>query len=237
MVARKFAELCDPWGPTGPLAGAGAVVVDLFRATSTLQVMVDRGCAVHLLTRPPESAERTTGARYRIGEWRGDLPPGGDYGNSPLDVAGLDLQGAEVEFISSNGAGAIVAAAVAERVWCASLFNEKAVVSAVADSGLAHWRLVPAGCRGDRRIEDDYVCGRIGSALSERGFQLGPRLAGAARAAESTTEDDLLRSPGATFVIDREGSADIEFILGGTYESETVPTLVDGRIVASPGGV
>jgi phosphosulfolactate phosphohydrolase-like enzyme len=233
MAAPRFADLRDPWEPTEPFVGCGVVVVDLFRATSTLQVIVDRGCVARLLTRVPDSVERAPGARYRIGEWRGERPPGGDCGNSPIEVADLDLEDAEVEFISSNGAGAIVAAAEAECVWCASLFNEEAVVSAVADSTIARWWLVPAGCRGARRIEDDYVCGRIGSSLRERGFELGPRLAESARAAASTSDDDLLRSPGATFVIEREGPADIEFILGGTYESRTVPALVDGRVVAA----
>lgn len=234
MVAERprRAHLTYPWESPAPDADCGVVVVDLFRATSTIQILIDSGCTVRLLDRPPRLSTRPPGIDRRIGEWAGRLPTGMDCGNSPVQVKDLGLEGEAVEFLSSNGAGVILSMSPAGCVICASLFNVAAIVRFVQESKLTDWWLVPAGSRGTRHIEDDYVCARIARDLSISGFKLTRRLRAVVEDLAEMPVDHLLTGRGAQLVLEREGPRDLEFILHSGYRSPRIPLLQGDTLVS-----
>lgn len=210
-------------------AGDTVVVVDLFRATSTIQILIDKGCTVIPMASILDADPVNSHGFLRIGEWHG-LRPGGFFAdNSPTEILEKNISGRTVEFLSSNGSGAIIAASAASRVICANLFNEKAVITKIITSK-GRWWLCPAGCRGDRRIEDDYVCARLGRILTDQGFILQPRLTQLITQLGYVDVSVLLDSPGALFLRRTDAMKDLDFILHSGYQSHFLPTLIEGKL-------
>jgi 2-phosphosulfolactate phosphatase len=110
------------------------VVIDVIRATTTLAVLFDRGCARVLVADDIPAARvfaaRHPGAYLLAGEVGGLRPPGFDFGNSPLELAAAELSGREVIFCTTNGTRALHASAAAGAVLAGSLRNVRAVCHA-----------------------------------------------------------------------------------------------------------
>jgi 2-phosphosulfolactate phosphatase len=210
----------------------GAVVVDLFRATSTLQILVDHGHSpVHVVATLPEARSAMARGHRCVGEWLGVTPPGFSCGNSPVAVQSLEPGGPPVTFLSSNGAGALVAAGRgAEPVLAGNLFNIDAVRRAMLERG-GRWLLVPAGARGVPCLEDDFVCARLAAGLrGEAAF--GERIERLVADLAGVTTDDLLRCKAAHRLARGEpaGRADVEFIVTGAVRSDLIPVYSNGRV-------
>jgi 2-phosphosulfolactate phosphatase len=149
------------------------VVVDLFRATTTIATLFARGlkrltaCADIGLAR--ELRDRNGAVLF--GEVRG-LPPGDfDYGNSPVEAAGLDMAGREAVLFTTNGTVALAAPAGESRVYAGALANLDAVAREAAKAESV--RIICAGNDGGRRIslEDALAAGVVAeriAAASER---------------------------------------------------------------------
>lgn len=141
------------------------LVVDVLRATSTLAVLFAQGCEAVWLAPDVATARQ---AIHRLptallcGEEGGHPPPGFDDGNSPVALAGRDLRGRSVVFVTTNGTRALRLAATARGVLAASFLNATAAVRtalAAWEAGGGTGRLVVlcAGRRGDFGL-DDAVC-------------------------------------------------------------------------------
>ncbi|HEX6780087.1 MAG TPA: 2-phosphosulfolactate phosphatase, partial [Ktedonobacterales bacterium] len=104
------------------------------RATTTLSVMFDRGCARVLVAGDiPEARALVAGAAEPLllaGEAGGLRPPGFDFGNSPVELAAAQLAGREVVFCTTNGTRALRACAGARAILAGSLRNADAVCRA-----------------------------------------------------------------------------------------------------------
>jgi 2-phosphosulfolactate phosphatase len=144
------------------------IVVDLFRATTTIATLFARGlrrltaCADIRLAR--EMRDETGAVLF--GEVRG-LPPGDfDYGNSPVEAAALDLVGRDAILFTTNGTTALAGAARDSRVYAGAIANLSAV-AAVA-SRAESVRIVCAGNDGGRRValEDAVAAGMIARATA-----------------------------------------------------------------------
>jgi 2-phosphosulfolactate phosphatase len=111
-----------------------AIVIDVIRATTTLSVMFDRGCARVLVAGDiPEArafATQHAGVYLLAGETGGLRPPGFDFGNSPVELATANLAGREVVFSTTNGTRAIRACAGARAILAGSLRNAEVVCRA-----------------------------------------------------------------------------------------------------------
>lgn len=121
---------------SAPVANPGsvAIVIDVVRATTTLAVMFDRGCARVLVAGDiPEARAFVAGAADPLllaGESGGLRPPGFDFGNSPIELAEAELAGREVVFCTTNGTRALRACAGARAIMAGSLRNAEAVCRA-----------------------------------------------------------------------------------------------------------
>src|SRR5512142_3179455 len=100
------------------------VVVDVLRATSTLVTMLESGCRDVLLEPGvPEARASASPDRLLIGEEGGIKPSDFAHGNSPVELADLDLRGRSVIFATTNGTRALGLALRSPLVLAGSLLN------------------------------------------------------------------------------------------------------------------
>jgi phosphosulfolactate phosphohydrolase-like enzyme len=232
-------ELCraNELAQEPPAGHAGAVVVDLFRATSTLQILVDDGHPVIEVVATPQAARSALDRGHRcVGEWLGSTPPGFSCGNSPVQVHLLEPAGPPVTFLSSNGAGALIAAGrTAGLVLAGNLFNVGAVRQIMLERG-GRWLLVPAGARGVPCVEDDFVCAGLARSLTGSA-SFGERIDRLVGEFAGVTVQDLAHCEAAGRLARTEptGRDDVEFILAGPVRSPRVPVYAGGAVTAWPG--
>ena len=172
--------------PAEALAGASAIVLDIFRATTVhaalfaggaeaVYPVADFGAGVALSELLPGSV--------LIGEV-GALPPAeAAFGNSPTEFAAMDVSGWTVVHVTSNGTRALTEALQADIALSGCLRNMSATLDAVLERGPERIAIV---CGGDHRgtapsVEDSFAAGAYVAAL--RRMRPGVRLRGGARLA------------------------------------------------------
>jgi 2-phosphosulfolactate phosphatase len=166
------------------------VVVDVIRATTSIAVLLDRGCRRLRVAesvaeaRQVAASARVAGdaARLTLAGEVGGLPPAGmDFGNSPAAFAQGDFSAADVVFATSNGTRALFACSGGAAVLVGALRNASAVARVAVERALAGERAAgepdPAApwtvcvvCSGadDRPAMDDTICaGVIAGAVVE----------------------------------------------------------------------
>lgn len=157
------------------------IVLDVLRASSTMLAMFQAGARELRLAETPEAAlavaEGRRNAFWICGERRGHKAEGFDFGNSPVEVAEVDLSGRDVVFVTSNGTAALRAVAGAPLVLVGSPRNEVAVVRHAIREASARKCNVLILCAGDQggygvSLEDACFAGM----LVERFVRLSPRL-------------------------------------------------------------
>lgn len=155
----------------GATQASGVVaVIDVFRAFTTAAVALANGASRIIMV---GSADEALALRQRgigqvcMGEVHGLAPAGFDFGNSPLDLSGVDFAGRTIIQRTSAGTQGIVAAAGrAERLYAASLVTARATARVLASSGRVC--LVAMGEEGLVRTDEDELC-----ALHMRQLLLG----------------------------------------------------------------
>ncbi len=194
-------------------AGSLVVVVDAFRASTTVSVLVSKGAEV----RPVASIEeaRAAEADFRIGE-RGSVKVAGfDFGNSPTEVQAATISpGSIVVLSTTNGTRIIEAAAGAPSILTGAFVNAEALAEELAagDQGV---EVVVVGCgwEGRRASEDEAAAGAILHRLQTKGANLDGR---ARRVAELylNRPRSVLRDNSAARRLKRVGyEADLDFCL------------------------
>ena len=111
-----------------------AVVIDVFRATTTMVTALANGCQaiIPVLTTDEALEKRISEPHCVLGGERHALPiEGFDIGNSPLDYDSVRVKGKKIVMTTTNGTRAIHAVADAQQVWIASFLNGRSVVEAI----------------------------------------------------------------------------------------------------------
>jgi len=213
-------------------AGAAVVVVDAYRASTTIAVLVEKGARVV----PVASIEEALSAEadYRIGERGSAKVRGFDFGNSPTEVRQADLEpGATVALSTTNGTRIVEAARGAPAILAGAFVNACAVAEHLA-SGAVAGRVVVVGCgwRGRRSSEDESAAGAILARLRELGASLDGRAESAVEA-YATRPERSLRSNTAARRLKRlgyEGDLDLCLSLDAV---PVVPLMKDGAFVGA----
>jgi 2-phosphosulfolactate phosphatase len=208
-------------------AGSAVVVVDAFRASTTIAVLVQKGARVVPVASIDE-ARYCAGADLRAGERGGAKVAGFDLGNSPTEVLGAEVPpGSTVVLSTTNGTRVIDAASVAPAILAGAFVN----ASALADELVSgeHGSVVVVGCgwEGHRASEDEAAAGAILYRLGERGAELDGR---ARRAVETyrSRPSERLRDNSAARRLRRIGyKRDLDFCLVEDAVP-VVPRLVGG---------
>jgi 2-phosphosulfolactate phosphatase len=156
--------------------GAAVVVVDTYRASTTIAVLVAHGARV-VPVASIEEAERRP-ADFRIGERGSAKVKGFDFGNSPTEVEEARMPpGSTVVLSSTNGTRIIDAAHGSPGVYIGAFVNAGAVAEELLRQATDDFRVVVVGCgwRGRRASEDESAAGEILGRLQRGGADLEER--------------------------------------------------------------
>jgi 2-phosphosulfolactate phosphatase len=218
-------------------SGAVVVVVDAFRASTTIAVLVSKEAMVV----PFASVEEATIAQtdFRIGERGSAKVAGFDFGNSPTEILGSGIPpGSTVALSTTNGTRVIEAARGAKTILAGAFANAGVMAEELAGGVHEGAEVVIVGCgwEGRRASEDEAAAGAILHRLHSRGAELDGR-------ARSVVDGYLsrpveaLRNNSAARRLKRLGyEGDLEFCLAEDTVP-VVPRLVGGAFVggsASP---
>ena len=216
-------------------AGSAVVVVDAFRASTTIAVLVARGARVVPVV-SIEHARSYAGADLRAGERGSAKVAGFDFGNSPAEILEAGVQpGSTVVLSTTNGTRVVEAARGAPAILTGAFVNASALADELA-AGTCGPRVVVVGCgwEGRRASEDEAAAGAILHRLRERGAQLDGR---ASRVVETYLSRPLnhLRSNAAATRLERLGyGRDLDLCLAEDTVP-VVPRLVGGAFVGGAG--
>lgn len=163
--------LLPAWAGTKPHAGQLAVVLDIFRATSTMVTALGNHALQVIPVAEPEAAfelQRKFGAGQCIlgGERKGFKIPGFDLGNSPAEYSEDVVSGKTVIISTSNGTQAALWAKDAGEVFIGSFLNMGAIVDHLksrlnSGNSAPDITIVCAGRVGNFSLEDFTGAGMI----------------------------------------------------------------------------
>jgi 2-phosphosulfolactate phosphatase len=159
------------------LAGAVAVVIDVFLATTTLLTILENGARsvypVGTLEEAEEVRRGLDGARLlRGGEQGAERIPGYDLGPYPEEYPPGAVAGRDVVFVTTNGTRAISDVSPADRVLLGCLRNAPAVARHLEGSRTRSVYLVCAGSGGRFTLEDFAGAAAIASRMDLSGWCL-----------------------------------------------------------------
>jgi 2-phosphosulfolactate phosphatase len=207
------------------------VVVDAFRASATIAVLVSRGARV-VPVASIEEARAYAGASLRAGERGSAKVAGFDFGNSPTEVlAGEVPAGSTVVFSTTNGTRVVEAARGAPAVLAGSFVNASAIADVLAAVPRGP-QVVVVGCgwAGRRASEDEAAAGAILFRLGERGFGLDERARRVVEAYRSRPAGALRRNSAARRLERLGYERDLDFCLAEDAVP-VVPRLVGGAFI------
>jgi 2-phosphosulfolactate phosphatase len=151
-------------------------VVDTFRASTTIAVLVRKGVRVIPVASIEEAAAHAE-ADYRIGERGSKKVWGFNFGNLPTEIEAAELPpGATVVLSTTSGTRTIEAARGAAEILAGAFVNDGAVADELA-TGAYGGRVAVIGCgwEGRRASEDESAAGAILCRLREWGVGLDER--------------------------------------------------------------
>jgi aminoglycoside phosphotransferase (APT) family kinase protein/phosphosulfolactate phosphohydrolase-like enzyme len=222
------------------LAGATAVVVDVFLATTTLLTILENGARRVFPVASLEEAEEV-GAKLdasgvlRGGEQDAARIEGYDHGPFPDEYPPERVADRDVIFVTTNGTRAIADAAPAGRVLLGCLRNAPAVARYLESSGAESVYLICAGSAGRFTIEDFLGAATVLSHMNPGGWRLND---GAWMALDFMKRyrnrelEALKQSRAGRWFFEHDRVDAFEFV-GETGSSELVPEVRDGQLVST----
>ena len=220
MIARYAGG--ESGARTAARAGSVVVVVDVFRASTTIAVLVSKGARVVPITSISEAASAKTD--FRIGERDSAKVAGFDFGNSPTEILASEMPpGSTVALSTTNGTRVVEAARGARAILTGAFVNAGILAEDLAGGTYDGAEVVVVGCgwEGRRAAEDEAAAGAILHRLRSRGAELDGR---ARRVVELYLARlvRMLRNNSAARRLKRLGyEEDLEFCLA----EDTVPVV------------
>ncbi len=170
-----------------------AVVIDIFRATSSICYGLDNGASSIIPVAELDECRTYRGSGYLLAaERNGEVVEGFDFGNSPFSYTREKVAGKTIVLTTTNGTRAIQQCTGAKAVVIGSFLNIS-VLSNWLKSQDCHVLLVCAGWKNHFNLEDTVFAGAVVSRIKTSESELDD----AALAAESlyhTTRHDLAAS-------------------------------------------
>jgi 2-phosphosulfolactate phosphatase len=216
-------------------AGSAVVVVDAFRASTTIAVLVRKGARV-VPVASIEEARVYGGADLRAGERGSAKVAGFDFGNSPTEVLESEVpSGSTVVLSTTNGTRVVEAARGAPAIFAGAFVNASALADELAAGDYGSLVVVGCGWEGQRASEDEAAAGAILDRLRERGAGLDGRARSVIEAHRSRPVG-LLRDNSAARRLKRLGyERDLDFCLAEDAVP-VVPRLTGGVFVGENTG-
>jgi 2-phosphosulfolactate phosphatase len=224
---------------------AVAVVVDALRASATITCLLQQGAAEVLVVKEVSEAYDYHQAHpdtLLVGERGGVKVDGFDFGNSPTEIQGADVQGKQVVFTSTTGAQCLVDCLGAPAIIVGTTINASAVarrVAAIARAASLPIVIIAAGLATDPSViaQEDWLgatvlATRLGLPIhqtSEQFFQQYQRLIQSAGLLEG-----FLQSSHGQKLVHLGFTDDIRMCAQVDLITDIVPTLT--AVVSLPHG-
>jgi len=149
-----------------------AVVIDVFRAFSTECYVFANGAEKIIPVGDIDIAyklKQDNPEYILMGERKGAIQPGFDFGNSPYLIKDYDFSGKTVVHTTSAGTQGIVNAKNAEQIITGSFVNAGAIIKYIKAQNPNEVSLVCTGSVGENALDEDAVCANyIKNALLDK---------------------------------------------------------------------
>jgi 2-phosphosulfolactate phosphatase len=219
------------------LAGATAVVFDVFMATTTLLTILENGARNVYPVASLKEADQVkdtldTGSLLRGGEQDAARIDGYDHGPFPEEYVPEVVGGKDVIFVTTNGTRAIADVAPADTVLLGTLRNAGAVAHHLDASGTDSIYLVCAGAGGRFNVEDFLGAATVLSRMDLDGFRLNDGALLALDFAERHEEnmcETLKRSRAGRWFVENDRMDAFDFV-ANVGASGLVPEVVGGKL-------
>ncbi len=158
------------------------IIIDVLRATSSITTALNNGAVEVLAVKSIEDALRLKKAlpeALLVGERNGDIIPGFELGNSPLEFSREKVLNKKIIFCTTNGTAAIeLAAGAGAKPWIGAIINAPAVAEKAAAEEVSDLLLLCAGTNGKISLDDILGAGSIIRHILDTGQR--PKLSDAA---------------------------------------------------------
>lgn len=219
------------------LAGATAVVIDVFMATTTLLTILENGARGVYPVAGLEEADRVMATLDAEGVLRGGEQDaarieGYDHGPFPEEYPPEVINDKDVIFVTTNGTRAIADAAPADTVLLGTLRNATAVARYLEASGTDSVYLICAGSAGRFSAEDFLGAATILSEMDADGWRLNDGAWLALDFAGRHSEDvagALERSRAGRWFVENDRMDVFDFV-AEVGASEVVPEVFEGKL-------
>ena len=146
------------------------VIIDVFRAFTVEAYLVNNGVE-KLIPVGDKQIAYDYKEKYKdcilIGERRGIMLEGFDYGNSPTQIEKIDFFGKTVVHTTSSGTQGIANAKNAKEILTGSLVNAKAIAEYIKMQNPEDVSLVCMGNGGESEAREDTLCAEYIKSLLE----------------------------------------------------------------------
>jgi len=160
--------------PLFNLEGRIAVIIDIFRATTSICYGIENGAeAIIPVAEVPECiAYRDNGFDHLLAaERNGEVVDGFDFGNSPFSYTKEKVEGKTVVLTTTNGTQALHRSISARRIVIGSFLNLTALCNWLAKQP-EDVVLVCAGWKNNFNLEDTLFAGAVADQLTSKGYKL-----------------------------------------------------------------
>lgn len=151
-----------------------AVIIDIFRATSSICYGIENGAEAIIPVAQVEecAAYREKGLDYLLAaERNGEVVEGFDFGNSPFSYTAEKVAGKTVVLTTTNGTHALHLSIKAKKIVIGSFLNLSALCNWLKDQQ-ENILLVCAGWKNNFNLEDTLFAGAVVDQLKASGYQL-----------------------------------------------------------------
>ena len=220
--------------PIYNITNAIVVVIDIFRATSSICYGIDNGAEAIIPVATVEECKSYESKGYLLAAERdGKVVDGFDFGNSPFAYAGEKVNGKTIVLTTTNGTHAInESKKAAYQVIIGSFLNLTAVCNYLKTQDKDVF-LLCAGWKNKFNLEDTLFAGAIVYQLKDENYFLDDASI-AADDLYQLAKDDLSAYTSKTAHSERLKKLgieeDIKFCLNVDITS-TIPVLKDGRLI------
>lgn len=146
------------------------VIIDVFRAFTVEAYLVNNGVE-KLIPVGDKQIAYDYKEKYKdcilIGERRGIMLEGFDYGNSPTQIEKIDFSGKTVVHTTSSGTQGLANAHNAKEILTGSLVNAKAIAEYIKMQNPEDVSLVCMGNGGESEAREDTLCAEYIKSLLE----------------------------------------------------------------------
>lgn len=146
------------------------VIIDVFRAFTVEAYLINNGVKKLIPVGDKKLAydyKKEHDDCILIGERRGIMLEGFDYGNSPSQIENIDFSGKTVIHTTSSGTQGISNAKNAKEILTGSLVNAKAIAEYIKRKDVEEVSLVAMGNGGEAEADEDTLCAKYIKSLLE----------------------------------------------------------------------